>query len=107
MKQALIVSLVLGASAVTLLESTVFADSQETMNLNDEPGNWFRSVRNGTSATVINAGQAVDFVIGNSFTDTRHTVTLLVKPVGSRLNLDQAESKNGKISATSMCLACT
>ena len=102
MKRAMIFSLLMGAAVVTLLEPTVFADSGDgdTMNLNDEPGNWFKSEKNGTSVTIINPGQHVDFVIGNKFTDTRHTVTLLVKPVSSKLKLDQAESKNGKISAT-------
>ena len=102
MKRAMIFSLLVGAAVVTLLEPTVFADSRDgdTMNLNDEPGNWFKSEKNGTSVTVINPGQEIDFVIGNKFTDTRHTVTLLVKPVGSKLKLDQGESKNGKISAT-------
>lgn len=102
MKKALIVSLILGASGAGICGSAALADSRhaDTMNLSDEPGNWFRSERNGTSATVIDVGQEVDFVIGGSFTDTRHTVTLLIKPDGSRLELDQAESKNGKISAT-------
>lgn len=97
----MIVSLVVGASAVIPLGSMVLADSRvATMHLNDEPGNWFRSESTGTSVAVIDVGQRVDFVIGNDFTDTRHTVTLLVKPVASRLALDQAESKNGKISAS-------
>jgi len=102
MKKTVIGFLVLGAAAVGLPGPDAFADSRDgdTMNLNDEPGNWFRSARNGTSVTVIDPGQRVDFVIGNAFTDTRHTVTLLVKPVGSRLVLDQDKSQNGKISAT-------
>lgn len=72
----------------------------DTMHLTDEPGNWFRSDNNGTPVTVIDAGKRVDFVISNCCTDTRHTVTLLVKPEGSNLVLDQDHPKNGKISAT-------
>ena len=76
------------------------ADSADTMFLSDEPGNWFRSQNTGTPVSIINSGERVDFVIGNCCTDTRHTVTLLIKPVGSQTQIDQDSSQNGSLSAT-------
>jgi DNA-binding beta-propeller fold protein YncE len=76
------------------------ADSADTMFLTDEPGNWFRSQNTGSPVSVIDAGQRVDFVIGNCCTDTRHTVTLLIKPVGSQTEIDQDSSQRGSLSAT-------
>jgi DNA-binding beta-propeller fold protein YncE len=70
------------------------------MSLTDEPGNWFRSQITGTPFTAIRAGQRVDFKINNCCTSTRHTVTLLMKPAGSRVVLDQDSSQNGTLSAT-------
>ena len=80
----------------------VYADggAVDTMNLTDEPGNWFRSEITGTPFTAIRAGQRVDFKINNCCTSTRHTVTLLMKPAGSRVVLDQDSSQNGTLSAT-------
>lgn len=72
--------------------------SADTMELTDDPGNWFRSQSSGTPVSVINAGERVDFRI-NDRTNTRHTVSLLLKPLSSKLELDQNESKNGIISA--------
>jgi DNA-binding beta-propeller fold protein YncE/plastocyanin len=89
--------------AVTVITpSTARADggSADTMFLTDEPGNWFKSQRTGTPFTTINRGQRVDFKINNCCTSTRHTVTLLMKPTGSRLTLDQDQSQNGTLSAT-------
>jgi YVTN family beta-propeller protein len=74
--------------------------SVDTMFLTDEPGNWFKSQRTGTPFTAINIGQRVDFKINNCCTSTRHTVTLLMKPTGSRVALDQDDSQNGTLSAT-------
>jgi plastocyanin len=73
--------------------------SVDTMFLTDEPGNWFKSQTTGTPFTAINAGQRVDFKINNCCTSTRHTVTLLMKPTGSRVALDQDDSQNGTLSA--------
>ena len=88
----------LALTAVT--PSTVHADAVDTMSLTDEPGNWFRSQNTGTPVTVIRAGQRVDFKINNCCTSTRHTVTLLMKPAGSNVVLDQDSSQNGTLSAT-------
>ena len=70
------------------------------MHLTDDPGNWFRSQANGTPVTVINPGERVDFRINNCCTNTRHTVTLLVKPVGSAVSIDQDSSQQGTLSTT-------
>jgi YVTN family beta-propeller protein len=88
----------LALAAVT--PSTVHADAVDTMSLTDEPGNWFRSQITGTPVTVIRAGERVDFKINNCCTSTRHTVTLLMKPAGSSVVLDQDSSQNGTLSAT-------
>src|SRR5262245_33168130 len=70
------------------------------MFLTDEPGNWFRSQATGSPVSIINAGDRVDFVISNCCTDTRHTATLLVKPVGSNAALDQDSSQHGSLQLT-------
>ena len=72
----------------------------DTMSLTDEPGNWFKSDLTGTPFTTISAGQRVDFDINNCCTSTRHTVTLLMKPTGSRVIMDQDKSQKGKLSVT-------
>ena len=90
-----VAGLALGAAALGLL-----ARADDVMHLTDEPGNWFRSDATGTPFTTVRPGERVDFIIGNCCTSTRHTVTLLVKPVGSRVELDQDQSKHGTISAT-------
>lgn len=76
----------------------VLADSADTLHLTDEPGNWFRSEKTGTPFTVIDGGDRVDFKIGNCCTSTRHTVTLLIRPEASRLQMDQDKSQNGTLS---------
>lgn len=87
--------------ALLLAAGTATArDPGDTMHLTDEPGNWFRSEATGTPLAVINAGDRVDFVIGNCCTSTRHTVTLLVKPEGSGAAIDQDSSQRGTLSAT-------
>src|SRR5262245_44155257 len=73
-------------------------ESADTMHLTDEPGAWFKSERTGTPLSVIRPGDRVDFVINNCCTSTRHTVTLLVKPVGSSIALDQDKSQSGTLS---------
>jgi plastocyanin len=70
-------------------------DAADTMHLADEPGNWFRSQATGTPLAVVSPGDRVDFVIGNCCTSTRHTVTLLLKPPGSAIALDQGSSQMG------------
>jgi YVTN family beta-propeller protein len=86
---------------LALIPSRVFADGAvDTLSLTDEPGNWFRSQITGTPFTAIRVGERVDFKINNCCTSTRHTVTLLMKPAGSRVVLDQDSSQNGTLSAT-------
>jgi hypothetical protein len=70
------------------------------MNLTDEPGNWFKSNLTGTPFTTISGGQRVDFDISNCCTSTRHTVTLLMKPTGSGVIMDQDKSQKGTLSVT-------
>jgi len=95
MKRALVFLLYFSASLVSLLAPPVFAGASDPMRLTDEPGNWFKSAKNGTPVTVINVGQEVGFDINGHDTDTLHTVTLLIKPVGSRLQLDQDKAQSG------------
>jgi YVTN family beta-propeller protein len=95
MKLFVVIGLVIGCASPLVLAG----GDDDTMHLTDEPGNWFRSEETGTPVTVINAGEEVDFRINDCCTDTRHTVTLLIRPEGSRLRLDQDESKKGSISA--------
>ena len=72
--------------------------ADDEMNLTDEPGNWFRSQTTRTPFTVVRPGDRVDFHIGNCCTNTRHTVTLLVRPEGSNVTMDQDSSQNGGLS---------
>ena len=76
------------------------AGAVDTINLTDEPGNWFKSQITGTPVTVIGPGQRVDFKINNCCTSTRHTVTLLMKPTGSGVVMDQDQSQKGTLSVT-------
>ena len=71
------------ASLLWLASAGYVAAAADTVHLTDEPGNWFRSDARGTPVSIINAGETVDFKIERCCTDTRHTVTLLVKPEGS------------------------
>ena len=71
----------------------------DILRLTDEPGNWFRSDKTGTPVTFVDPGDRVDFKINGCCTNTRHTVTLLVKPVGSQTEIDQDQSQNGTLSA--------
>lgn len=68
----------------------------ETMFLTDEPGNWFKDEDNGTPVTVIPQGGRVQFDRG-TLTGTNHTVTLLIRPTGSTLEVDQDHPGNGNI----------
>lgn len=77
-----------------------YAGSADIMNLTDDPGNWFKSRNNGTPVSIIKRGERVDFKIDGCCTNTRHTVTLLIKPRNSKLIVDQDQSKSGTISAT-------
>jgi plastocyanin len=74
------------------------AGAADTIFLTDEPGNWFRSEATGTPLSVIDAGQRVDFKIDDCCTNTRHTVTLLIRPEGSAVTMDQDSSKKGTLS---------
>src|SRR5207249_5219274 len=90
-------SALLNLTTLTLLALTMVTPTKvhadggavDTMNLTDEPGNWFKSQITGTPFTAIRAGQRVDFKINNCCTSTRHMVTLLMKPTGSSVVLDQ------------------
>ncbi|MHC5113004.1 MAG: hypothetical protein ACYTGP_01090 [Planctomycetota bacterium] len=73
-------------------------DAADTMHLTDEPGNWFRSETTLAPVSIINAGDRVDFKINNCCTSTRHTVTLLLKPEGSAVEMDQDKSQMGTLS---------
>src|SRR5215471_6765655 len=79
----------LGPTALTPDNVNASGGSVDTMNLTDEPGNWFKSELTGTPFTVIRAGERVDFKINNCCTSTKHTVTLLMKPTGSNVVMDQ------------------
>lgn len=78
------------------LVASVRAEDDE-MHLTDQPGNWFRSERTGTPFTVVNPGDRVEFKINDCCTNTRHTATLLVKPEGSTIALDQDQSQKGTL----------
>jgi hypothetical protein len=95
-------SIWLGVIALITLfvPSSARGDASDTMNLTDEPGNWFKSQITGTPFTAINMNQRVDFKIDNCCTSTRHTVTLLMKPTGSSVALDQDQSQKGTLSVT-------
>lgn len=90
--------LLLAAAAIFAAPHALAQGEGDTMYLTDEPGNWFRSEASGTPVSVINAGERVDFIIGNCCTDTRHTATLLIKPTGSAVNLDQDQPRRGSLS---------
>jgi YVTN family beta-propeller protein len=83
------------ASRTPAASSSTSVD-RDTMELNDEPGNWFRSDATGTPVTRVPVGGRVDFRAGKR-TNTRHTATLVIKPVGSRLEVDQDSSESGGI----------
>ncbi len=87
-------SAVLGTLTIGAVVQPTAAD---TMQLTDDPGNWFRSETTGISLSVINTGESVevDFRVGQ-FTGTRHTVTLLLRPPTSKVAADQPASVNGK-----------
>src|SRR5262245_53493174 len=93
---ALVISLMLLAVA-TGTPRSAFADggTADTMNLTDEPGNWFKSENTGTPFTVVKPGDRVDFEIDNCCTRTKHTVTLLMKPTGSAVVMDQDQAQRG------------
>lgn len=90
----------LAGLAAPALPQSRSGGTADTFHLTDEPGNWFRSDATGIPFTVISPGDRVDFVIGSCCTNTRHTVTILIKPVGSTVDIDQGSSQNGTLSAT-------
>jgi YVTN family beta-propeller protein len=95
-------SIFLGLAALVTVFAPSYArgDAVDTLNLTDEPGNWFKSQLTGTPFTAINMNERVDFKIDNCCTSTRHTVTLLMKPTGSSVILDQDQSQKGTLSVT-------
>jgi DNA-binding beta-propeller fold protein YncE/plastocyanin len=94
---AAVAAALLGTAPIT---APAVADAADTMHLTDEPGNWFRSDATGTPLAVVDVGETVDFRIGNCCTNTRHTVTLLVRPDGSAVEMDQDHSQHGTLSLT-------
>src|SRR5918995_6058793 len=72
--------------------------ARDTMQLTDTPGNWFRSEASGTPVSTVRVGERVDFE-GGELTNTRHTATLVIKPVGSRLTVDQDAAKSGGVAS--------
>jgi hypothetical protein len=90
---------VLGIALCVTVGGVALGDAADTMHLTDEPGNWFRSDLTGTPLSVVPAGERVDFKIGTCCTGTRHTVTLLARPEGSTLSMDQDKSQMGTLSA--------
>ena len=83
----------------TLETSSGSSDAdRDVMQLSDEPGNWFRSERTNESVTSVPVGGRVDFVAGQ-LTNTRHTATLVIKPVGSQLATDQDQSRSGGVAS--------
>src|SRR5688572_19494594 len=78
----------MGATTAASADRGSSDDDRDVMQLSDEPGNWFRSERTGESVTSVPVGGRVDFVAGE-LTNTRHTATLVIKPVGSQLATDQ------------------
>ena len=95
-----------GTSAATSVATDVPGQGQAvkkykgTMDLTDEPGNWFKSDDDGTPVIILdNVGGRVSFRVGDQ-TDTRHTVTLLIKPTASSLLVDQPDSIRGSVGVT-------
>jgi hypothetical protein len=88
----------LGAAAVAA--APVPDGSADEVFLSDTPGAWFRSEATGGPVSIIDAGERVDFKIDNCCTSTRHTVTLVIKPVGSAVTMDQDSSQHGTLSVT-------
>ena len=89
-----------GGLALATCAASTMAWDDDTMHLTDEPGNWFRSEATGTPLAVIEPGDRVDFKINNCCTNTRHTVTLLVRPEASNVTMDQDKSQKGTLSVT-------
>jgi plastocyanin len=88
-----------------LLTATLLADAAvcgsgaaDTMHLTDDAGAWFRSEATGTPVSIIDPGDRVDFKINDCCTNTRHTVTLIIKPVASTISMDQDKSQKGTLS---------
>lgn len=98
MNRCLMGTLALAGAMIGAGPRLALAAAADTMHLTDEPGNWFKSEATGTPLSIINAGERVDFKIGNCCTNTRHTVTLLVKPENSAISMDQDSSQMGTLS---------
>jgi YVTN family beta-propeller protein len=82
------------APSVTMAQSS----ERDTMQLTDAPGNWFRSGASGTPVSTVRVGGRVDFEAGE-LTNTRHTATLVIRPVGSRLSVDQDAARAGGVAS--------
>jgi YVTN family beta-propeller protein len=82
----------------TMAGTAASSETRDTMQLTDEPGNWFRSDTTSSPVAVVPVGGRVDFVAGE-LTNTRHTATLVNKPPASRLSIDQDDSRSGGIAS--------
>jgi YVTN family beta-propeller protein len=83
---------------VGVLPGAAAAQTRDTMQLTDDPGNWFRSEASGTPVSTVRVGGRVDFVAGE-LTNTRHTATLVIKPTASNLSVDQDQSRSGGVAS--------
>ena len=88
------------ASAPFAAAAVPGAGADDTMHLTDDAGGWFRSEATGTPVSIVEIGDRVDFKINNCCTNTRHTVTLLIKPEGSGVQMDQDKSQMGTLSVS-------
>ena len=91
-------AVIAGVGASLAWPGIASAQSRDTMQLTDTPGNWFRSEASGTPVSTVRTGGRVDFVAGE-LTNTRHTATLVIKPVGSRLSVDQDDARSGGVAS--------
>ncbi|MBI2851463.1 MAG: hypothetical protein HYX80_10590 [Chloroflexi bacterium] len=97
---AIFIVLVLLLTVFVIRSNGLFQSHYEgTMFLTDEPGNWFKSDVTGTPVVIVNVDDRVQFD-RNTQSGTRHTVTLLIKPTGSNLEVDQDQAGNGKVEAS-------
>ena len=76
-----------------------YGKEADTFYLTDEPGNWFRSESLGAPLSIIEPGDEIDFRINDCCTNTRHTITLIIKPTASKMEFftdDTDQDKAGK-----------
>ena len=88
---------------IVTVSNVTYAHDDVKMILQDTPGNWFMSegqtilpAANGTPLAIIDPGDEVRFVIDEEYTNTLHTVTMLVKPGGTALGLFTPDTDQAK-----------